>query len=91
MKILTLGLLSLASLAACQMRAAPVIRDFNPDRLANDKTWTNFKCKGEKLIAAMTASDQDAAKLMNLPAAQSEWHGDLKGEHLHPLLIICTT
>ncbi|KAJ4355814.1 Mitochondrial import inner membrane translocase subunit tim8 [Didymosphaeria variabile] len=52
---------------------APVPRDFNPDKLADDKTWDKFKCKGEQLVAAMKGSEEEAAKLMNLPHAQSEW------------------
>lgn len=82
MKFTALVLLVFATLAAGQLRAAPIPRDFDPNRLADDKTWKAFKCKGEQLVAVMTASEQEAAKLMNLPAAQSEWHGDFKCEHL---------
>ncbi|KAL5398707.1 hypothetical protein PMIN03_000212 [Paraphaeosphaeria minitans] len=61
--------------------AAPIApRDFMPDKLADDQTWRKFICKGEALVEAMKASENEAAKVMNLPHAQSEWSGDLKGE-----------
>ena len=55
-------------------------RDFNPDKLATDATWNKFKCKGQQLMGAMKASEQEAAKIMSLPAAQSEWAGELKSD-----------
>ncbi|KAK3214076.1 hypothetical protein GRF29_28g1908730 [Pseudopithomyces chartarum] len=78
-------LLALAGLPvgrAGSSHPAVVARDFDPNRLASDGTWSKFKCKGEQLMQAMKGSDQEAAKIMNLPAAQSVWSGDLKGELL---------
>ena len=75
-------LLALAGLPmsrAGSLHPAVVTRDFDPNRLASDQTWAKFKCKGEQLMQAMKGSDQEAAKIMNLPSAQSEWSGDLKG------------
>lgn len=87
MKLYTiLPLIGYATLAMSRatdvhLHVAPVARDFNPNRLADDGTWNKFKCKGEKLVAAMEGTEAEAAKLMDLPAAQSVWEGDLKGEH----------
>lgn len=75
-----IGYATLAMSRATDVHLAPVARDFNPGRLADDTTWNKFKCKGEKLVAAMEGTDAEAAKLMDLPAAQSVWSGDLKGE-----------
>ena len=75
-------LLALAGLPtgrAGSSHPAVVARDFDPNRLASDGTWAKFRCKGEQLMQAMKGSEQEAAKIMNLPAAQSEWSGDLKG------------
>lgn len=55
-------------------------RDFIPDRLADDTTWKKAICKGEALVEAMKDSDIEAAKVMNLPHAQSDWSGDLRGK-----------
>ncbi|KAL5387306.1 hypothetical protein DPSP01_003530 [Paraphaeosphaeria sporulosa] len=62
-------------------------RDFLPDKLADDQTWKRFICKGEALVEVMKASEDEAAKVMNLPHAQSEWSGDLKGEYLTGSLV----
>jgi hypothetical protein len=74
------GSMGLAIGKATAWQPAPIARNFIPDKLADDTTWSKFKCKGEKLIAAMKGSEDEATKLMNLPHAQSEWSGDLKGE-----------
>lgn len=74
-----LAFVGLSTGKAASLRPALAIRDFDPNRLANDEIWAKFKCKGAQLMQAMMSSDQDAAKLMNLPTAQSEWTGDLKG------------
>ena len=66
------------AISAVASHSAPVARDFDPSRLANDATWNKFKCKGELLISAMEGIEEEAAKLMNLPAAQSPWAGGLQ-------------
>lgn len=49
-----------------------------------DDEWRDAKCKGEKLIAAMLASDAEAGpKIQSTkdnqpPSAKSQWQGDLK-------------
>lgn len=81
MLVAAIGAVGLAFGRATSFVTSLVLRDFNPDKLADDKTWDKFKCKGANLIGAMKGSEEEATKLMNQPHAQSEWGGELKGEH----------
>jgi hypothetical protein len=55
-----------------------VARDFDPYKLADDTTWSRYKCKGDKLYSAMVGTDAEAGRLMDLSSARSQWQGDLR-------------
>ncbi|KAF2691643.1 hypothetical protein K458DRAFT_353540 [Lentithecium fluviatile CBS 122367] len=75
---LATALLGLITLASAISHGALRVRDFDPNKLADDGTWDKFVCKGGQLVQAMQASDADAGKLLGKPSAQSEFKGDMK-------------
>lgn len=48
---------------------------FFPATMLDDKSWDDLLCKGNNLVKAMHASDQDAGKLFQPPSdsARSRW------------------
>lgn len=45
-----------------------------------DETWQNAQCRGAKLLAAMTASEEKQRNILQWPYIQSPWDGDLHQE-----------
>jgi len=76
--ILAIALLGLATLAAAFGESPLHVRDFDPEKLADDATWEKFKCKGSQLVQAMMGTDTEAGRLFGKPSAESEFKGDMK-------------
>lgn len=50
--------------------------DEDPD----DAVWRKAKCRGAKLLKAMTLDEEESSRMLQWPYTQSPWDGDLKNE-----------
>lgn len=67
------------------VQSNPILPRWEPQNLATARVFEDARCKGEKFLAAMKASDAEASKILapqaNLPSMRSVWQGGLKCKH----------
>jgi hypothetical protein len=53
---------------------------FDPNKHASEDVWNKAKCKGERLLAGMKATDEEAGRMFQDPRNPSTIQSDFKGD-----------